>query len=36
MTKAIPMIRNVFNARESREIKSIDNAFGDFLVNKGM
>lgn len=36
MTKAIPMSRNVFNARESREIKSIDNVFGDFLVNKGL
>lgn len=37
MTKTIHMVRNVFNERSSsREIKSIDNVFGDFLVNKGL
>lgn len=36
MAKTIPMVRNVFNGREPREIKSIDNVFGDFLVNKGL
>ena len=36
MAKAIPMIRNVFNERSPREIKRIDNVFGDFLVNKGL
>lgn len=30
------MVRNVFNERSSREIKSKDNVFGDFLVNKGL
>ena len=36
MTKTIHMVRNVFNERSPREIKSIDNVFGDFLVNKGL
>lgn len=36
MTKTIHMVRNVFNERSSREIKSIDNVFVDFLVNKGL
>lgn len=28
--------RNVFNEQSQREIKSVDNVFGDFLVNKGL
>lgn len=36
MAKAIRTTRNVFNEQLSREIKSIDNVFGDFLVNKGL
>lgn len=36
MAKAIGMVRNVFYERSSREIKSMDNVFGDFLVNKGL
>lgn len=36
MKRAISMNRNMFNERFPREIKSIDNVFGDFLVNKGM
>lgn len=36
MAKAIGMIKNVFYERSSREIKSMDNVFGDFLVNKGL
>lgn len=36
MAKAIPMVRNVFNEKSPREIKSIDNVFGDFLVNRGL
>lgn len=36
MKKAIPMTINMFNERFPREIKSIDNIFGDFLVNKGL
>lgn len=36
MTKAIHMVRNVFNERSPRKIKSIDNVFGDFLINKGL
>ena len=30
------MVRNVFNERFSREIKSADNIFGDFLVNSSL
>lgn len=30
------MVRNVFNERASRVIKSMDNVFGNFLVNKGL
>lgn len=30
------MVRNVFDERLPREIKSIGNVFGDFLVNKGL
>lgn len=36
MKRAISMNRNMFNERFPREIKSIDNVFGDFLVNKGL
>ena len=36
MKKIVHMTRNVFNERFPREIKSIDNVFGDFLVNKGL
>lgn len=36
MGNTIPKVRNVFNERLSREIKSTDNVFGDFLVNKGL
>ena len=36
MTKAIHMVQNVFSEQLSRKIKSIDNVFGDFLVNKGL
>lgn len=36
MKKAIPMTRNIFNEQFPREIKSINNVFGDFLVNKGL
>ena len=30
------MVRNVFFKQTQREIKSIDNIFGDFLINKGL
>lgn len=36
MKKTIPKTWNIFNEQFSREIKSIDNVFGDFLVNKGL
>lgn len=36
MKKEIAMVRNVFDESSSREIKSIDNVFGNFLVNKGL
>ena len=36
MKKTIPMGRNVFNAQSLREIKSVDNVFGNFLASKGL
>lgn len=36
MRKAMPLVSNVFYGQSQREIKSIDNVFGDFLVNKGL
>lgn len=36
MTKAMPITKNVFNEQTTRKIKSIDNIFGNFLVNKGL
>lgn len=36
MKKAMPMTRNIFNEQFPREIKSIDNVLGNFLVNKGL
>lgn len=36
MTKRIPIRNNVFYESSSRKIKSIDNVFGNFLVNKGL
>lgn len=36
MKKTIPMTINMFNERFPREIKSINNIFGDFLANKGL
>lgn len=36
MAKAIHMVRSVFDEQSSREIKNIDNVFGDFLVSKGL
>lgn len=36
MGKRIPVINNVFNKRTASEIKSIDNVFGNFLVNSGL
>lgn len=34
--KMTNMVRNVFDERTPRKVKSIDNVFGDFLVNKGL
>lgn len=34
--KTIHMTRNIFNEQFPREIKSIDNVFGNFLINKGL
>lgn len=36
MKKAIPMVRNVFDAQSPRKIKSVDNVFGNFLASKGL
>uniref|UniRef100_UPI004055FA9B hypothetical protein n=1 Tax=Agathobacter sp. TaxID=2021311 RepID=UPI004055FA9B len=36
MTKVKHLVSNVFHERSQREIKSMDNVFGDFLVNKGL
>ncbi|MBQ3545544.1 MAG: hypothetical protein IJA34_11260 [Lachnospiraceae bacterium] len=36
MAKAIPMVRNMFYEGLSREIKNIDNVFGNFLINNGL
>lgn len=36
MAKEIPLTRNIFFQRTPEEIQSIDNIFGDFLVNKGL
>ena len=36
MKKGIRMVSNVFDERATREIKSIDNVFGNFLVNSGL
>lgn len=36
MTKVMPLQRSVFYERAQEEIKSRDNVFGDFLVNKGL
>ena len=36
MKKIIPMQKNVFNERTSQEIKSINNVFGEFLVNSSL
>ena len=36
MKKATHMVSNVFNEQSPREIKSIDNVFGNFLVNNGL
>lgn len=36
MAKKIPLTRNIFFQRTPEEIQSIDNIFGDFLVNKGL
>ena len=36
MKKIIPLSSNVFSKRQASEIKSIDNVFGDFLVNGGL
>ena len=36
MKKGIPIHSNVFDSTHQREIKSIDNVFGKFLVNVRM
>ena len=36
MGKEMPMFRNVFDGNYQREIKSIDNVFGNFLVTAGL
>lgn len=36
MSKVMPLKRSVFYERKQEEIKSKDNVFGDFLVNKGL
>lgn len=36
MKNEIPMYSNVFDSTHQREIKSIDNVFGKFLVNEGL
>lgn len=36
MKKMVRMSRNVFDDQPRREIKSVDNVFGDFLINKGL
>ena len=36
MKKGIPMYSNVFDSTHQREIKSIDNVFGKYLVNEGL
>lgn len=34
--KKTTIVRNVFEAQSPREIKSVDNIFGNFLVSKGL
>ena len=34
--RPVPMVRNVFDEQSPRKIKSRNNIFGDFLVNKGL
>ena len=36
MKDGIPMCSNVFDSMYQREIKSIDNVFGKYLVNEGL
>lgn len=36
MAKEVPMVCNIFSESTFREIKSVDNVFGNFLVNAGL